>query len=215
VATQPLSNPKTHTKTKIDFLKERMNEMRNMHSAIYNNDLQGLANAITPENINDRCGVTSATALYVASSLSGREEFVKLLIQRGADIDNGNNKGNTPLLVAIKRNCYATVEILLKAGANIFAINDSGFTPLVRSLISRNYPCSKLLIDRGARVEFFFNYDAFSHILEQFITTRNSIRQTAITMISTHRKSQLIHNGKDALRLIAKHIWSMRMGVEK
>ncbi|OUM62085.1 hypothetical protein PIROE2DRAFT_44650, partial [Piromyces sp. E2] len=44
--------------------------------------------------------------------------IVKYLLEHGADIYNRNNKGETPLLIAIKNNYIDLVKLLIEYGAN-------------------------------------------------------------------------------------------------
>jgi len=64
----------------------------------------------------------------------GREadavEALKLLLDRGADINATNQLGNTALHGAVIRQAPAIVEFLVENGADLSAKNDRGWTPL-------------------------------------------------------------------------------------
>jgi ankyrin repeat protein len=47
---------------------------------------------------------------------NGQTKLVRLLIDHGADINAKTDNGQTPLLLAIEKNCDETAEILIKNG---------------------------------------------------------------------------------------------------
>ena len=62
------------------------------------------------------------TALHHAAR-DGRDEIVKLLLDRGTDIECENDEGNTPLVVAAIAGRFQVVQILLARKANPFRKN--------------------------------------------------------------------------------------------
>lgn len=83
----------------------------------------------------------STTPLMVAAGVGWRDEIsrgrvsdaieaIKLLLSRGADINQANNAGNTPLIGAAIRGEPALVEFLLQNGANPNAKNGIGLTAM-------------------------------------------------------------------------------------
>lgn len=57
------------------------------------------------------------TVLHIAS-LAGKEDLVKLLIERGAQVNVQNQKGFTPLYMAAQNNFEALVKFLIASGAD-------------------------------------------------------------------------------------------------
>ena len=83
----------------------------------------------------------STSPLMAAAGVGWREEIsrgrvpdaleaIKLLLARGADINQANNAGNTPLIGAAIRGSPALVEFLLQHGANPAAKNGIGLTAM-------------------------------------------------------------------------------------
>ena len=70
------------------------------------------------------------TPIYVAS-LAGDPEMIKLLAQRGANLDVPNSRGATPLFMAALRIDLDAVRVLLNLGAKVNAATDYGWTPLM------------------------------------------------------------------------------------
>jgi uncharacterized protein len=69
-------------------------------------------------------------------AVAGNPESIYLLVSRGANINNANRDGYTPLLSAVshyeenKRN-YISILTLLYLGANINCTNKDGLTPII------------------------------------------------------------------------------------
>jgi ankyrin repeat protein len=113
----------------------------------------------------------STTPLMAAAGVGWRDEIsrgrvpdaieaIKLLLAKGADINQANNAGNTPLIGAAMRGEPALVEFLLQHGANANAKNGVGMTamavaignsdnsmlpnPLVVAVLKKHQPPAKL-----------------------------------------------------------------------
>ncbi|PQE04200.1 hypothetical protein CJF31_00002116 [Rutstroemia sp. NJR-2017a BVV2] len=75
-----------------------------------------LANGADVNKNAGRDFLGSQTALHIAAKC-GNEHFVKLLLERGADVERKTNLGFTPLLDAVNKRHVGIVKILLQAGA--------------------------------------------------------------------------------------------------
>lgn len=82
------------------------------------------------------------------------EELVKILIEKGANLELRNIYGHTALMLTT--NCKI-ISMLLDAGANIDVIDSDGRTSLMYAVKSNNIDTTKLLIDRGASVNICDN----------------------------------------------------------
>lgn len=67
-------------------------------------------------------GGSLVAAVMNESSLS-----VRVLLLTGADTEEKNHKGMTPLLIAGLTDQYRLVELLIQSGANIFAVSKFGW----------------------------------------------------------------------------------------
>lgn len=118
------------------------------------------------------------------------------------------------------RDFLLVARILIDRGTPVDAENDNGETPLFISLRSQNYHVAKFFIDAGAKVQDgwgettigFIPYDwALTHV-----ATREYTRKGCVILLGLQRTNAatLGRNGKDALRLIARCLWSAR-GIEQ
>ena len=64
-------------------------------------------------NITDDYNFNNNTALSIAV-INAKYDVVELLIEKGADINKENNKGDTPLIHAIRSEDYKMVQLLLE-----------------------------------------------------------------------------------------------------
>ncbi len=104
------------------------------------------------------------TPLILAARKAGNSLTVKLLIERGADVNVVNVYGSTALMAAAAAGDMDSVRLLLDAGADINAkpnmdvggfIFGGGRTPLMWAAFLGNEPLAKLLLERGARIDVF------------------------------------------------------------
>ena len=57
-------------------------------------------------------------------------DVVKILVERGADMNKADNNGATPLLIASQKGHVDVVKILVERGADINKATNDGYTPL-------------------------------------------------------------------------------------
>ena len=70
------------------------------------------------------------TALHLAASKNAPKMLHILMGSAEVDLDAMNDKGNTPLAVAVLQSCWQAVEVLLEATANPDIPNDEGWCAL-------------------------------------------------------------------------------------
>ncbi|VUC23020.1 unnamed protein product [Clonostachys rosea] len=90
-----------------------------------------------------------ATALEAASA-EGHEEVVRLLLDHGAKIDNGNQSS---LYMASRNNHEAIVELLLKKGIDADAAGRFSKSPLQVASSRGHHGVIQLLLDHGANID--------------------------------------------------------------
>jgi len=92
------------------------------------------------------------TALLRATA-NGNEAMVRLLLEKGADIEARSPSNGTPLICAAEGKYEAIVDYLLMNGADVNAEDDFGWKPLHRALVNRGGErVAQMLLTHGADV---------------------------------------------------------------
>ncbi|KAG9229618.1 HET and ankyrin domain protein [Amylocarpus encephaloides] len=110
------------------------------------------------ENLLDQYGTesTSKNDLWTALSLAaggGQKAIVKLLLEKGAELESKDKNSWTPLSMAAQNGHGAVVQLLLKRGANVEAKDQKDQTPLWWAVQNRHKAVAQLLLLNGADVE--------------------------------------------------------------
>lgn len=123
-----------------------------------NTEVDTSINKIIMEAIKDQLKNKSNIPL-IAACMSSDLDLVKLLLNKGADIEVKDDRGRTPLHAACKyghRNSNM-VELLLSYKANVNTINNRGDTPLIDMFDVFGFEADinvvKLLLDHKVNIE--------------------------------------------------------------
>ncbi len=117
-------------------------------------------------NVKDAHG---CTALWWAVK-NGHQDAAELLLEKGADIDAGDEIGDTPLMMAAWVGYRRITEMLLENGADLNKKNQNGWTAEVLARSKGNTDMTDMLKDwvEKKRAEFLKNTD-FSRGLDHAI----------------------------------------------
>jgi ankyrin repeat protein len=96
------------------------------------------------------------TALHYGAYYKDDADYLTLLLDFGAEIDEKDSYGWTALACTAERNNSKSARLLLDRGADIESRDDAGWTPLLRSVNCNSHSVLLLLLKRGA------NYHATS-----------------------------------------------------
>ena len=78
-------------------------------------------------------------------------EKLKLLIEKGANVNAADEDGKTALMYAALCDAKETAELLIEKGADVNAVNDNGETALMMATKKNNKEIADLLIKTGAK----------------------------------------------------------------
>ena len=82
----------------------------------------------------------------------GHETVVRALIKAGADINNADDDGVTPLYMAVQNGHEAVVRVLIELSADVNKARDTGETPLCIAAHNGYETVVRALIEAGADV---------------------------------------------------------------
>lgn len=138
----------------VDAVKARVHELDVFEAAAFG-DLDTLTRLLDedPPLVTSYSG-DGFTPLHFAAFF-GRSEAVKLLLERGAEVDafgRGWMTG-TALHSGVSRSHAEVTAILLEAGANPNARQSAGWTPVHAAAANGDLEVVELLLDRGADPE--------------------------------------------------------------
>jgi len=131
------------------------------------------ANAAVPDDNNDQdfvfaglvgSGGGGLTALIFAAR-GGDLESAKLLLDKGADVNQVTEYGWTPLLTATNNRHYKLAEFLIERGADVNLANKGNWTPLYLATDNRNieggdFPVPKPDVDHLEFIKFLLDHGA-------------------------------------------------------
>lgn len=99
--------------------------------------------------INARSRDTGETALHIVVR-KGDMTYLRFFLLRGADPNIRDNRGQSPLLLAVNENFPEGVQLLIERKANVNLANSSGETPLIRAVQTRNLEMVRTLLAADA-----------------------------------------------------------------
>ena len=94
-------------------------------------------------------GINSSLRIAV---YSGHGDCFRQLLAAGADVNNVNPSGKTPVFGAVEAGTERALRMLIKAGADVNKPSTDGETPIMRAVRCGQANCVKLLLQAGADV---------------------------------------------------------------
>ena len=114
-----------------------------------NNDVLEMLGKPGSNIVNVRDVTSGEGALHIVIK-RGDEVYLRFLLQKGADANLRDGKGNTPLLLAVTLGQTGMIPILTAAGANPNLANSAGETPLIRAVQRRDVGMIRVLLNEKA-----------------------------------------------------------------
>ena len=109
----------------------------------------GTKEMTTPEQQRLLRQKSLTTKLHAKVSV-GKLRHVRLLVEQGADKNNGDSDGNTPLRIASFFGHLDVVQYLVEQGSSLEKANNYGFTPLSATAYCGHLDIARFLLEQGA-----------------------------------------------------------------
>lgn len=137
--------------TRDDVLKAIDNYAKPLLQAIANQDLSEIGRLL-----NQGYAATTHTSdgysLLHRAVYTKNPDVLKLLLTRGADINDQDRRGDTPLHAAIESGNERVVAFLLKNNANTETANLAGHTALFKAVHTGRISLVKMIVQQGVNV---------------------------------------------------------------
>ena len=132
---------------------EKFNTLTELHLCQDNNDVEKAVEIVLNEDVDINIPGKSNRTPLLWASLSASGEFIKTLIDLGADVNAQRaDEEVVPLYLAVYFNNYMAVDILLKHGADVGHLNISKTVGLHGCAEAGSLSVSRLLIDSGCDI---------------------------------------------------------------
>ncbi|HTG39850.1 ankyrin repeat domain-containing protein [Sphingomonas sp.] len=99
--------------------------------------------------INTRDRVNGEGALHIVTKRND-PVYLRFLLQKGANPNIGDSRGETPMLMAVASGFGEGIDILIRYKADVDAANSAGETPLIRAVQMRRFEMVRQLLKAGA-----------------------------------------------------------------
>ncbi len=97
--------------------------------ALGSESIHMLQTLITKQNISSKDSAGN-TPLHIAIMSNSPVDYIKYLIDTGADVNARNKSGDSVLYLAVQKNMRQVGDMLLEKNADIFATNTENYSPL-------------------------------------------------------------------------------------
>ncbi|PKL18093.1 MAG: hypothetical protein CVV49_07855 [Spirochaetae bacterium HGW-Spirochaetae-5] len=153
-------------------------------------------------NVNARDEILGNTCLWYAVDV----EVVKLLIEKGIDINLQNKRGEIALFHFVYddyHDNYKISNLLIENGSNLNTRDRVGATPISIAVYGGNYKSFDLLLKKGAEINIKDNNNF--NLLNYLALGKSSVKFARILEKNGITFDNITKNGDNSIILVAKH----------
>ncbi|KAJ3642022.1 hypothetical protein Zmor_028486 [Zophobas morio] len=150
---------------------------------------------------------------YASQSWKDNRDVIKLLIEKGIDVNVQDGNGKTALLFACRYGVYENAEVLLNSGASINMVDKDKMNALHYALRSRKHNPNvvKLLIEKGIDV----NVQDGNGKTALLLAGENGVYETAEMLLNSGASLNIVDNDKMNALHYASQSWKDNRDVIK
>jgi ankyrin repeat protein len=128
---------------------------------------ENVLKSYNPNNPSPFCqGMTPLMSIITSENIC-KKQIIKYMIEKGADVNNENEFGDTPLMYACYFSNVEIVSMLIENGAYINSVNIHNMSPLCLSFLSDNFENVKeILRNDGDISQFLRNWPSVNSIID-------------------------------------------------
>lgn len=124
-----------------------------LHKAAKSGDMAEVKKLVAEgKNVNEKKPFSKKTPLMYAVE-NNRLDIAKLLLTKGAEVNDADTLGDTALLKAAENTNVDILKILLKNGADVNATNSNGDTPLLNATKKGHIVAVELILSYNAKID--------------------------------------------------------------
>ena len=117
-------------------------------------DLASPDQVVTKEKVEGWLAAGADITQELSDALIANDlDRVKFLVGKGADVNQADNQGWTPLLSAARQRHDDMIKLLIELGADVNLAKSDGTTPLIAAASRDHVPSIKVLLAHGADIE--------------------------------------------------------------
>lgn len=192
----------TLKKFNFDFTKADKNSLTPLMLAVQQGNLALVQFCLKNSNCINATNYYSFTALHFTADINSKggdaiqAQIAQLLIQQGAELNEFNSAGHTPLTLATENNLTLVAKELIQAKAKDTLGDDVDFTPLMHAVNNSNLELVSLLLQNNNTLDLKdYEADTALHVCAYQEPEMDAI-QADIAQLLIHSGAKLnIQNG--------------------
>ena len=123
-----------------------------LFGAIQNGNLARVRELLNSGQVNTTTRFGNWSPLFTAAAGNGGTNMIRLLLNRGANVNSPGYRNAKPLHAACRDGKRDVAQMLIQAGAAVNSRDDYDLTPLHMAVLRGHMNCARLLLENGALI---------------------------------------------------------------